>query len=136
MWGKAAIQRLSTDCERCTIMSKIISFTTPGSFEPTSPPADRLTAGQPLQGIWNAFSSPDGCFHLGQWRSSRGSWRVRYTEIEYCHLLQGRVRLSPDEGPSQVFETGDSFMINKGFSGTWEVLEDCLKWYAIYEPKA
>jgi len=27
-------------------------------------------------------------------------------------------------------------MIDKGFSGIWEVVEDCLKLYAIYEPKA
>jgi uncharacterized protein len=116
--------------------SKIISFASPGTAESASPAADRLVSGEPRQSIWNAFSTPDGCFHLGQWHSSRGAWRVRYTEYEFCHLLAGKVRLSDDDGLAHEFGPGDSFLIVKGFCGVWEVLEDCTKLYAIYEPKA
>jgi len=78
--------------------SKIISFSSLATVEETAPPADRIISGEPRQSVWNAFSSPDGCLHLGQWRSTCGAWRVRYSEYELCHLLQGRVRLHTDEG--------------------------------------
>jgi uncharacterized cupin superfamily protein len=32
-----------------------------------------------------------------------------------------------------VIAAGDTFVIPAGFVGTWEVLEDCRKIYAIFE---
>jgi uncharacterized cupin superfamily protein len=32
-----------------------------------------------------------------------------------------------------VYRAGDSFVIDSGFRGTWEVIEPCRKRYAIYE---
>jgi uncharacterized cupin superfamily protein len=99
----------------------------------TTPAPDRLVAGQPRQQAWNAFSDPEGRFHVGRWASSVGAWRVRYTERELCHLLTGVVRLTDDTGGQRTYRAGDTFMIDKGYSGTWEVLEPCSKVYAIYE---
>ena len=31
---------------------------------------------------------------------------------------------------------GDSFVVPSGFGGSWEVLEDCRKLYAIFEAGA
>ena len=43
------------------------------------------------------------------------------------------VRLTDDQGGRRTYRAGDTFMIDKGFSGVWEVVEDCSKIYAIYE---
>ena len=58
---------------------------------------------------------------------------IRYTEHEFCHLLLGRVRIESEEGERWEFRSGDTFVIPAGFNGTWEVIEDCRKLYAIFE---
>ena len=112
---------------------KIIDFSALGAAENTSPAPEKLLAGNPRQQIWNAFSDPEGHFHVGRWASTEGMWRIRYTERELCHILTGVVRLRDESGSQRIFRAGDTFMIDKGFSGTWEVIEACSKIYAIYE---
>ena len=92
-----------------------------------------MVSGSPRQQVWNAFSDPEGRFHVGRWASTPGAWRVSYDERELCHLLTGVVRLTDDQGAQRTYRAGDTFMVNKGFSGTWEVIESCSKIYAIYE---
>jgi len=60
---------------------------------------------------------------------------VRYTENEFCHLTAGRLIVIADTGERHEFAAGDSFVIPAGFAGTWEVVEDCSKLYAIFEPR-
>lgn len=112
---------------------KIIDFSDLGPPEQTAPAAEKRICGNPQQQIWNAFSDPEGRFHVGRWASAEGVWRIKYTERELCHILTGIVRLTDDAGGQRTFKTGDTFMIDKGFSGTWEVIEACSKIYAIYE---
>ena len=112
---------------------QITEFSLLGPAEHSAPAPDKVIAGNPRQQIWNAFSDPEGRFHVGRWASTEGIWRINYTEHELCHLLTGVVRLSDDSGQQRVYKAGDTFMINKGFSGTWEVVEACSKVYAIYE---
>lgn len=100
----------------------------------STPPADRLLAGTPQQIARNYFSDTTGKFFAGIWESTPGKWRIRYTENEFCHLIQGRVRISDGNGRSRIFETGDTFVIPSGFAGEWEVLESARKLYVVYEP--
>lgn len=113
--------------------SPIISFDTPIPAEPAAPAADRIVSGNPQQRIQNYFSDAQGRFHCGRWACQIGAWRVRYTEIELCHLLKGKVRLRSQAGEQWTFQAGSTFLIDKGFEGTWETLEDCEKIYAILE---
>jgi uncharacterized protein len=112
---------------------KIIDFNSLQGPESSAPAAANLISGTPRQQVWNAFSDPEGHFHVGRWASTVGLWRVKYTERELCHILTGMVRLTDDSGEQRTYRPGDTFMIDKGFSGTWEVLADCSKLYAIYE---
>ena len=112
---------------------KIIDFSSLGPAEQSAPAPEKVIAGNPQQQIWNAFSDPGGRFHVGRWASSKGIWRINYSERELCHLLTGVVRLADESGRQWMYSAGDTFMIDKGFSGTWEVVEDCSKIYAIYE---
>jgi uncharacterized cupin superfamily protein len=114
-------------------VTQTISFRNlPAATESTPSPAN-LLAGDPRQQIWNVLSSADGRFHVGEWASSPGTWRVHYTEYEFCHILEGVVRVSDEQGGVQVYRAGDTFVVNAGFRGTWEVVEPCRKLYAIYE---
>jgi uncharacterized cupin superfamily protein len=98
--------------------------------------AARLVGDSPMpdQAVRNGFTDATGRFFGGIWRSSVGTWRVRYTENELCVLASGRVRIRDTAGGSWTFGPGDCFVIPSGFEGVWEVLEPARKFYAIYEP--
>jgi uncharacterized cupin superfamily protein len=90
----------------------------------------------PAQTVRNLFTDGSGRFFSGIWSSTRGAWRVAYTENELCVLTQGRVRITDESGRSWTFGPGDCFVVPAGFEGLWEVLEDARKFYAIFEPPA
>jgi uncharacterized protein len=114
-------------------MTAIISFAAEIPSERSAPAADRLVAGTPLQTVSNYYTDATQQFFAGRWSSTRGKWRVQYTETEFCHITAGRVRIASGSGRVEIFGPGDSFVIPAGFEGTWEVLEDCSKLYAIFE---
>jgi len=115
--------------------AEIVPVTITGEGEASRPAAERLIAGEPLQRAWNAFTDADEQFHVGHWSSTRGVWRVRYTECELCVLTAGRVELVSAAGVRSSFGPGDAFVVPAGFSGTWSVIEDCTKIYAIFIPR-
>lgn len=112
----------------------IVSFGQPIEPELSSPAPERLIEGRPEQRIWNHFTDASEQFFAGRWSSTPGKWRVRYTENEFCHLTEGRVRITSREGGVWTFAAGDAFVVPAGFEGTWEVLESCSKLYAIFQP--
>jgi uncharacterized cupin superfamily protein len=99
------------------------------------PGPDRLVAGKPTHTVWNYFTDPSQQFFAGRWSSTRGKWRVRYTENELCVMTAGKVVIEGESGERNTFVAGDAFVIPAGFAGTWEVLEDCSKVYAIFEAR-
>jgi uncharacterized protein len=103
--------------------------------EISEPAADRLLAGQPELAVRNFFTDGSQQFFAGRWSATRGKWRVRYSENELCVMTAGRVIIESSDGERHSFGTGDAFVIPAGFSGTWEVLEDCAKIYAIFEAR-
>ena len=113
----------------------IVSLSAPLEAEVSTPGADRLIAGSPRHTLANYFSDSSQQFFAGRWSSTRGTWRVRYTENELCVMMAGRVTLTGHDGTVNSFAAGDAFVIPAGFSGTWEVVEDCTKIYAIFESR-
>jgi uncharacterized protein len=97
---------------------------------------DRVLSGRPLTRVSNYFSDSTQQFHAGRWSASRGKWRVAYTENELCVMTSGKVVIESSSGARNTFATGDVFVVPAGFAGTWEVLEDCSKIYAIFEASA
>jgi uncharacterized protein len=108
-----------------------------GSVEPdiSTPAPDRLVSGSPVTRVSNHFNDSTQQFFAGRWSATRGKWRVRYTENELCVMTAGRIVIESDAGGRNTFATGDAFVVPAGFSGTWEVLEDCSKIYAIFEAR-
>jgi len=104
--------------------------------EVSEPPADRLLSGHPELAVRNFFADPSQQFFAGRWSATRGKWRVRYTENELCVMTAGRVVIESDRGERASFAAGDAFVVPAGFAGTWEVIEDCAKIYAIFEARS
>jgi len=97
---------------------------------------ERLLGGKPLTRVCNYFSDSTQQFHAGRWSATRGKWRVSYTENELCVMTAGKVVIESASGERNTFAAGDAFVVPAGFSGTWEVLEDCSKIYAVFEASA
>jgi uncharacterized protein len=114
---------------------QIIDFRTKVEGETSTPAADRLLAGTPEQIVRNYFSDATGQFHSGLWSSTPGKWRIRYSESEFCCLTRGRVALANTAGQRWEFGPGEGFVVPAGFEGTWQVIEDCTKFYAIFEAR-
>jgi uncharacterized cupin superfamily protein len=106
------------------------------SGESANPAPERIIAGIPRARVANQYADPTQQFFCGIWTSSTGKWRVRYTEHEFCVILEGRVRIESVSGIRHDVRIGDAFVVPAGFEGTWDVHEPCKKWYAIFEPKA
>lgn len=104
------------------------------SAEEGAPAPGRILAGHPVNRTWNVFESPDGQFFSGIWESEPGTWRIEYTEAEFCHIMEGVSRITSDNGLSVTLRAGDAFVIPSGFRGTWEVVARTRKHYAIYLP--
>lgn len=95
--------------------------------------SEKLISGNPRQSVWNHYTDPTGKYFSGFWQSEVGKWRISYTEEETCYLLEGVSIVSDEDGNATTLRAGDSFVIPKGFVGTWEVVEPSRKLYAIYE---
>jgi uncharacterized protein len=98
-----------------------------------SPPEERIVSGSPRQTAHNLFESADGRFNSGIWESEPGKWRVVFSESEFCHILEGVLIVTGDDGSVTTFRAGDAFVSPAGFTGTWEVVEKAKKFYAFYE---
>ena len=103
--------------------------------ESANPSPENILAGIPRARASNQYSEPTQQFFCGLWTSTTGKWRVRYTEHEFCVLIEGRVRIESASGEKHEMRAGDAFVVPAGFEGIWEVIEPCKKWYAIFEVK-
>lgn len=97
---------------------------------------EKLLVGNPLQQVWLDYTDASGQFFAGTWRSEPGKWHIRYTEEEYCELLEGRSVVTDNAGQATTLQAGDRFVIPRGFVGTWEVVATTTKRFVIFEPKA
>ena len=116
--------------------TSIVRLDGPLAAEISEPPVDRLIVGAPELQVRNYFSDPSQQFFAGRWSATRGKWRVRYTENELCVMTAGRVVIESGSGERLSFGPGDAFVVPAGFTGTWEVTEDCSKIYAIFEERS
>lgn len=116
--------------------TNIVRLDGPVAAEVSDPPPERLVAGNPKLKVENYFADTSQQFFAGRWSATRGKWRVRYTENELCVMTAGRVVIHSEGGNAQAFGPGDAFVVPAGFAGTWEVLEDCSKIYAIFEARS
>lgn len=97
--------------------------------EVARPAAEKLLVGDPVHTTWNMEDSHG--LYCGLWQSTPGAWRIRYTEWEYMHILQGVSVVTDAAGVAVTLRAGDSYVIRPGFAGTWEVVETTLKDYVI-----
>lgn len=113
---------------------RIVDFLQAVAADETPVEAQRVLSGTPVATTRNHYADASSRFFAGVWSSTPGKWRIRYSEHEFCHLIEGRVRLESAAGEAWEFRAGDAWVIPAGFVGTWETLESARKHYAIFDP--
>lgn len=96
------------------------------------PPAGwTIVAGDPIAQSWRLYTGENERQLAGQWRCTPGTFRVSYSKWEYCHVLSGMCVITRDGGTAVQLTAGDSFIVEKGFEGTWEVIETMEKHFVF-----
>lgn len=80
---------------------------------------------------WRHFTNPDKGALAGIWEAEPHLERCTCDVDELCHILEGKVRLTDADGHAREFGPGESFVVAKGFSGTWENLTPVRKVFFI-----
>ena len=112
----------------------------PIRFTPTGPAGFLDAAGVPLPTAKLIEGQPVGLDHpwyqngpvtAGIWRSSGYTeYYESYPCDEFMVVLDGEVTLESD-GFSATYKAGDSFLLPRGFRGTWRQPGPMLKYYMI-----
>ena len=91
-----------------------------------------LTEGQ-QEASTPLFTSPDGKLSIGIWECTPGRFTAdRSQTTEFCYFLQGRIRMTRTDGTTEDLGPDDSLLLEKGWTGEWEILEHTRKVYVIY----
>ncbi len=103
------------------------------SVDVSAPPLDRVISGAPIFMTQNLYHSNAPVRDSGIWACDVGHWRVTYDEWEFCHILTGEAQIADDSGAQWHVRAGDSFIIEPGFRGSWNVTVALRKLYVICE---
>lgn len=105
----------------------------PGEVAAEPVPAERVIAGAPMTRLWVQYEDAAQRLSAGEWEATPGKWRITYTEWEWMVLISGRCVVTGDDGSMISAGPGDAFVIEPGFTGTWEVVETMRKRWVIRE---
>lgn len=95
---------------------------------------EALISGQPAPRAVVTYDAPAERLCAGEWAADVGKWRVSYDEWEYCIVISGRCIVTGDDGTVITAGPGDAFVLEPGFTGTWEVLEPMRKHWVVRTP--
>ncbi|TYC63326.1 cupin domain-containing protein [Rhodobacterales bacterium] len=99
--------------------------------EQDAPAAEKILSGDPRFTTWLVETRDDDTMFSGVWEAAPGSWCISYDEWEFCSILSGRSRLTDADGKTREVGPGDSFVLQPGFTGVWDVLETTRKLFVV-----
>lgn len=96
-------------------------------------PPEAVIDGKPEEQGAVILESDDGKCIIGIWESTPYAESFdAYPGDEFCQVLSGKVTLTDENGTEKTFVAGDSYVVPKGFKGTFRVVETMRKYYALY----
>jgi uncharacterized cupin superfamily protein len=106
--------------------------------EPGKYPKEMVAAGQgSFDGSYTGqigYRSEDRKLSVGLWQSEAGVLQTTgYPHDEYCRVLEGHLIVTNRDGSKDEFRPGDSFVIPKGWAGTWNMTSRFKKQYVAFE---
>lgn len=102
-------------------------------------PKENVPEGQTFDGSFRSvvgYRSEDGRFSAAIWESGPGVLETDgYPNDEFCHVLEGKLVITNASGSTEEFGPGDSFVIPKGWVGTWDMKTRFKKRFVAFEEK-
>jgi hypothetical protein len=87
--------------------------------------------GNPTMKTWIEYTAKDGSSISGWWSATPGTYHATYGALEFVHMIEGRIVITPDGGESVTVMAGDAFTIEKDFVGTWKIEKEVFKYFTI-----
>ena len=94
-------------------------------------PREKVLEGQPRTRTQVFYENPAENLYAGEWEASIGKWRIAYSEWEYVEVISGACVLVGDDGSRLEAGPGERFVIEPGFTGSWEVRAPMRKSWVI-----
>jgi len=106
--------------------------------EPGKYPSDMVVKGNStFDGSYTEaleYKSADRKFTVALWESGPGVLKTDgYPHDEYCLVLEGHLVITNRSGNREEFNPGDTFVIPKGWAGTWNMTTRFKKQYVAFE---
>ncbi|WBO60711.1 cupin domain-containing protein [Acidocella sp. MX-AZ03] len=114
-------------------MSRLVQLPPAGVAEWSPIAPEKVISGEPVARTIVLYENPARGLAAGEWEASPGKWRIAYTEWEYMEIISGACVVEGDDGRRIEAGPGDKFVIEPGFTGTWEVLSALRKSWVIQE---
>lgn len=108
--------------------------TEPGKYPKEMVPDGQKSFGGEYKTI-NGYESGDKKFLVALWESGPGVLQTdSYPNDEYVLVLEGELAITNESGTKATYEPGDSFVIPKGWAGTWDMKKKFKKQFvAVYD---
>ena len=91
---------------------------------------ERLVEGNPQFKTWPLDEARNGEVKTGVWQATPGVNRsIKGETFEFCHILEGVIELTPENGEPVIYRAGDSFIMKPGYKGLWRTIETVKKIY-------
>ena len=121
------------NAEKIVGLDRAAKPTEPGKF----PPQMVVKTNRAFDGSYTmatGYTSKDRKFIVAIWQSGPGIIKTEgYPHDEYCSVLEGHVIITNSDGTSHAYGPGDSFVIPKGWVGTWNMTTRFKKQAVAYE---
>lgn len=104
-------------------------------LEPTAyVTADNVVHGEPAERGALVHTSDDGSFLVGVWAAEPYSetFPAGYPGDEFAQVIEGRLTLIDPDGSSRTFAAGDSYVMTKGWAGTFQVDASFTKYFVLH----
>lgn len=109
-----------------------------GGLQPTdyiSP--ETVQSGDPKERGRSIYADQTGQLDAGVWECEPNRHVIEGAPYdEFVYLLQGRIDITDDEGNTDTFGAGDSFVMPRGCTCTWDVKEPVRKLYVVLTAEA
>jgi uncharacterized cupin superfamily protein len=86
-----------------------------------------VVKGSPKMKTWAVHTNNDGTMLSGIWEATPGTYHATYTAYEFVHMISGKIIITPDGGTPVTVKSGDAFVVENDFKGTWEIIESVRK---------
>lgn len=90
--------------------------------------------GEPIWESASIYRDEIKGIEIGIWGANEGKWLFIAEKSEQCHVLIGKSNIT-NQKTGEIFtvEAGDSFFLEVGFEGIWEVIEPTRKEFLTFD---